>query len=171
VDDKSLENTPPENRSQLERTFFSIPESHWRDVGEDGYRTLSRIQLAIGLALAEIEGQRKARGEAPIVGEAAATTPLPPAELALLMHEVAGQILAEVASDEQDLRQIITTLRTAFTVSWDLYSFTESERVTVAEHMRNLKMRIEDFERELETIRRLKSNRNGGGQKAAGDSA
>jgi hypothetical protein len=39
-------------------------------------------------------------------------------------------------------------------VCWDLYSIRESERVTVAEHMNNLKARIEDFERELVALRR-----------------
>jgi hypothetical protein len=73
------------------------------------------------------------------------------------MHEVASSVLALVAADEQDLRQVISTLRTALAVCWDLYSVPESERVTVAEHMRNLKIRIEDFEGELLEVQRLKN--------------
>ena len=163
MDDKSLDPNRPDDKSQLEPTYFSVPESHWRDVGPEGHHALARLHSAIGLALAQLGP------EAPGVEEPATTTPVAPAELALQMHEVAGQILAEVAADEQDLRQVITTLRTAFTVSWDLYSFTESERVTVADHMTNLKARIEDFERELQTIRRVKTNRNGGKELSSGD--
>jgi hypothetical protein len=79
-----------------------------------------------------------------------------PAELALHLHEVAGAILTRAAADEQSLRQIISTLRTALAVCWDLYSVPESERFTVAEHMRNLRSRIEDFEGELLEVQRLK---------------
>ena len=171
MDDKSLEPNPSDDRSQLEPTYFSVPESHWRDVGPEGYRALLGLQSAIGLALTQLEQELQARGQLSSAPEAAAPTPLAPADLALQMHEVAGQLLAEVAADEQDLRQVIGTLRTAFTVSWDLYSFTESERVTVADHMTNLKARIEDFERELHTIRRLKTNKNGGKAKSSGDSS
>lgn len=154
-----------EDKSQREASYFSVPDSHWRDVGADGYRALAHARTLIDAALAELDRGLHERGETP-VADAGTTSaaPLTPAELALQLHEVAGDLLAEVAPDEQDLRQIITTLRTALAVSWDLYSYKESERVTVAEHIRNLRARIEDFERELLTLRQLKGRTNGSSQ-------
>lgn len=144
-----------DDRAKLEPVYFSLPKTQWQDVGSQAYRALSRIQLSISLALAELEkafpdevGHVNAEASA----SAASGTP-GPAELAFQMHEAAGEMLSHVAGDEQDLRQIIGTLRTGLAVCWDLYSVRESERVTVAEHMRNLKARIEDFERELRALR------------------
>jgi 2-phospho-L-lactate transferase/gluconeogenesis factor (CofD/UPF0052 family) len=136
-------------------SYFSVPESHWRDVGAEGYRNLSRLHAAMGIALARLEEELKLQGE-DVAGPPVSGVAPSPAELALQMHEVAGEILSGVASDEQDLRQIITTLRTAFAVTWDLYSFKETERITVAEHMDNLRARIDDFERELNVVRQAK---------------
>lgn len=144
-----------DDRSSLEPVYFSMPETHWADVGIDSYRALSRVSLEIGLAIGELEKCfpdqiDSTRAEA----SAAAPSKAPaPAELAFQMHEAAGELLTRVAGDEQDLRQIIGTLRTALAVCWDLYSVRESERVTVSEHMHNLKGRIEDFERELRALR------------------
>jgi len=143
-----------DDRSKMESDSFSIPESDWRDVGREAYRPLTRLNLAIGLALSEIE---KKFPDVAIPAEASAPAALgapAPAELALQMHEVAGEILSRAAGDEQSLRQIIGTLRTALAVCWDLYSVRESERTTVSEHMRNLRGRIEDFEQELRALRR-----------------
>lgn len=138
-------------------SYFSVPESHWSDVGLEAYHDLSRLALQIGLVLSELESRFQIPGE-DVAGSPAPVVLATPADLALQMHEVAGRLLVGVAADEQDLRQIITTLRTAFAVSWDLYSFTESERVTVAEHMSNLRTRIDDFERELQALRQTKRN-------------
>src|ERR1700674_3519306 len=145
-----------DDRTQLDPAFFSIPESKWLDVGADSYPDLRRLQLASTVAMAEIDRvipDRDRSGDS--IG--ATTVPVPaPADLALLMHEVAGSLFSRTAADEQDLRQIISTLRTALAVCWDLYSLPESERVTVAEHMRNLKARIEGFEGELLEVQRFK---------------
>ncbi|HLH73356.1 MAG TPA: hypothetical protein VKX96_08725 [Chloroflexota bacterium] len=147
------------DRSQSEPTYFTVPQTYWRDVGDEAYRALSRVHIAIGLALSELERLRPS-GEIltptdlqTFVGSA----PPSPAELALQMHEAAGQLLAAVAGEEQDLRQIIGTLRTALAVCWDLYSWKESHQITVAEHMKNLRRRIDDFDQELRTVLSLKS--------------
>jgi len=145
-----------DDRLRLDPTFFSVPKSQWQEIGWEAYRELSRLNVAIGLALADW-GSRGVGED--VGGEADVATPamvLEPAQLALKMHEVAGRILAASAAEEQDLRQTISTLRTALAVCWDLYSIRESESVTVAEHMKNLRLRIEDFERELVEIRRGK---------------
>jgi hypothetical protein len=146
-----------EDRTQLDPTYFSMPATQWRDVGAEGYAELARLHLAIGLALAEL-GRLQPEllpGDAQEIPSGSVVAPAP-AELALHLNQVAGQLFTQIAADEQDLRQIIGTLRTALAVCWDIYSVRESERVTVAEHMVNLKGRIEDFERELLEIRRLK---------------
>ncbi len=143
-----------DDRSRMEADSFSIPESSWRDVGPDPHPALARLNLAIGLALSEIEQAFPDVRESPAVSAPLGAGAPSPAELALQMHEVAGEILSRVAGDEQNLRQVIGTLRTALAVCWDLYSVRESERTTVSEHMQNLKGRIEDFERELRALRR-----------------
>jgi len=147
-----------DDRTQLDPTFFSMPECGWSDVGRQVFLDLSRIHLAIGLALADLSQLFPDLASATDPGATTAGPTPGPADLALRMHEVAGQILGLCARDEQDLRQIISTLRTGLAVCWDLYSVRESERVTVAEHMRNLRARIEDFERELVALRGLKNS-------------
>lgn len=144
-----------DDRSTLDPVYFSMPATRWPDVGSEAYGALSRVHLAIGLALSELEKSfPDAISTASAQASAASASGAPtPAGLAFQMHEVAGELLSRVAGDEQDLRQIIGTLRTALAVCWDLYSVRESERVTVSEHMHNLKGRIEDFERELRALR------------------
>ena len=151
-----------DDRSRLEPVYFSMPETQWSDVGREAYHALSRVHLAIGLALTELEKSfpdAVSQAAAEASGSVAAGTPRP-AELAFQMHEAAGDLLARVAGDEQNLRQVIGTLRTALAVCWDLYSVRESEKVTVSEHMINLKNRIEDFERELRALRLSQSGDN-----------
>jgi 2-phospho-L-lactate transferase/gluconeogenesis factor (CofD/UPF0052 family) len=145
-----------DDRIKLDPTFFSVPNSRWQEIGGETYRELSRVNVAIGLALADWASLGIGEDVGSDADLAAPAIALQPAQLALKMHEVAGRILAASAAEEQDLRQVISTLRTALAVCWDLYSIRESETVTVAEHMKNLRLRIEDFERELVEIRRGK---------------
>jgi len=145
-----------DDRTRLDPTFFSVPSSRWQDIDGDTFRDLTRINLAISMSLADWAAQGVASDVTDVAEVAVPATSLPPAQLALKLHEIAGKILAASAADEQDLRQVITTLRTALAVCWDLYSVRESETVTVAEHMNSLRLRIEDFERELVEIRRGK---------------
>ena len=146
--------------SQSEPTYFTVPQSYWRDVGPEAYRALSKVNVAIGLALSELERQLPPENVLPPTEvQTFVGAPAAPAELALQMHEVAGELLAAVAGDEQDIRQIIGTLRTALAVCWDLYSWKESYQVTVADHMKNLRLRIDDFERELQNVLTLKSDK------------
>jgi len=151
-----LQGAAVDERARLDPSYFSIPASDWAQVDPAVASELARAHRELGLALQELDRLGvKAATEA---GEPDSAPP--PAELALRMHETAGSLLGQVAADEQGLRQIITTLRTAFAVAWDLYSFRESERVTVAEHMRQLRERIEEFERELLEIQKAKGDPN-----------
>lgn len=143
-----------DDRAQLDPTFFSVPLSDWHTVDAETLRGLAQIHRMIGRALAD--AQQRLPDPGPAENDAPDSN-LPPAQLALQMHEVAGGLMAHAAADEQDLRQIISTLRTGLAVCWDLYSVRESERVTVAEHMLNLRTRIEDFERDLLAIQRRKT--------------
>jgi len=162
-----------DDRAKLDPVYFSLPDSHWCDIGPELYRSLARVHVSIGLALTELERlypDEVSAASAEAAAAAALGTPSP-ADLAFQMHEVAGAVLAHVAGEEQDLRQIIGTLRTSLAVCWDLYSARESERITVAEHMRHLRGRIEDFERELQAVRRAhESRRDAGSGPAAGNS-
>lgn len=143
-----------DERARLDPSYFSIPASDWAQVDPAVAKELARTYRELGLALQTLDRL----GVTPESADAEPESPPPPAELALRMHETAGSLLGQVAADEQGLRQIITTLRTAFAVAWDLYSFRESERVTVAEHMRQLRDRIEEFERELLEIQDAKGS-------------
>ena len=143
-----------DDRTQLDPSYFSVPASDWAQVDPTVANDLARTYRELGLAMQTLDRL----GVTPEAADAEPESPPPPAELALRMHETAGSLLGQVAADEQGLRQIITTLRTAFAVSWDLYSFRKSERVTVAEHIQQLRDRIEEFERELVEIQNAKGN-------------
>jgi hypothetical protein len=148
-----LQGAAVDERSRLDPSYFSVPASDWSQVDPAVAADLARTYRELGLALQALDRlgvSTTLQGGEPDVAP-------PPAELALRMHETAGSLLGQVAADEQGLRQIITTLRTAFAVAWDLYSFRESERVTVAEHMQQLRSKIEEFERELLAIQEAKN--------------
>lgn len=145
-----------DDRTRLDPTYFSIPNSQWQDHDPETFRALTRLNVAIGLALAEWTSQGVGEDTGSDPQDALPSIALAPGPLALQLHEVAGQILAASAGEEQALRQVITTLRTGLAVCWDLYSIPQTEALTVAEHMKNLRIRIEDFERELVELRRGK---------------
>jgi hypothetical protein len=145
-----------DDRTRLDPTYFSVPNSRWQDHDSDTYRALTQVNLAISVALADWKAQGVSDDAGTGPEDTASTLAMAPGPLALKMHEVAGQILSASAGEEQALRQVITTLRTGLAVCWDLYSIPQSEVVTVAEHMRNLRTRIEDFERDLVELRRGK---------------
>jgi hypothetical protein len=145
-----------DDRTKLDPAYFSMPDVGWSEIAADVKRDLTRVHLSIGLALASLAQIQPGEDGGANPGDAVPTVAPDPVKLAFQMHEVAGQILTAAAAEEQSLRQIITTLRTGLAVCWDLYSIRESERVTVAEHMNNLKARIEDFERELVELRRAR---------------
>ena len=145
-----------DDRTRLDPTYFSVPSSRWQDHDRDTFHALTQLNLAISLALADWTAQGFTGDAGGAAEDSTPSVPLAPGSLALKMHEVAGQLLSASAGEEQALRQVITTLRTGLAVCWDLYSIPQSEVVTVAEHMKNLRTRIEDFERDLVELRRGK---------------
>lgn len=72
-----------------------------------------------------------------------------PGEIAWQLYDAAGRLTAASESDEKDLRQVITTLRTALTVAWDMYDLPQSERTTVYQHIERLRTTIQGFEADL----------------------
>ncbi len=122
-------------RRANEAAFYSLPDADWSVVDAD-----LRAELAV--LAREIERALAGAPDAP-----------KPAALAFRLHEVAGRLIDAVAGEEQALRQVISTLRTALAVCWDLYSVQEAAQTTVAQHMQQLRESIEDFERSLRELR------------------
>lgn len=79
-------------------------------------------------------------------------SPPSPAELALDLGAAARELFEVLAPGERDLREIITTLRTALALCWDMYSFPEAAKVSVQAHMERLKADIEGFEADLQQV-------------------
>ncbi len=75
-----------------------------------------------------------------------------PLTLALKAQEMAQRLFAGLAGEERDLRQVITTLRTAHAVAWDMYDARQAERVTVSAHMARLRSTIDEFEADLRRL-------------------
>jgi hypothetical protein len=90
--------------------------------------------------------RRVQSGRAETESEAALTKP---GEMAWRLYDAAGRLTIASGSDEKDLRQMITTLRTALTVAWDMYDLPQSERTTVHQHIERLRTTIQDFEADL----------------------
>ena len=153
-----------DDANTTDSTFFSLPDQDWADLDPKVRSRLSSLYLSIAAALAQSEPSSHGRPELsaasgtgsafPGVAPSGLAEALTPGQLALRMYEVAGSILESSAGDEYDLRQVITTLRTALAVAWDFYGAQTAERVTVAEHMRSLKDHIVEFERELSLLRK-----------------
>jgi hypothetical protein len=122
-----------DERRESEQAFFSIPASGWSTIGPD-----ERADLR---SLSETIAQAVDSGEGP-----------PPNELALKMIEAANRLFVTSVGEERDLRQIITTLRTAMAVCWDMYSADETGRVSVYQHMERLRTTIDEFENDLRTL-------------------
>ena len=140
-----------EARQRGDRAYYSLPETGWDEVDPELAADLCRLHRLLSLARAQLPAEPTA-AEPASGGVADAEAPPTPAQLAFRFYEVANRLWAQAASEEQDLRQVITTLRTALAVCWDLYGVREAERTTVAQFMKQLRERIEDFERDLGVI-------------------
>lgn len=137
-----------ERRDAGDKAYYRLPDMPWNDVDPDvlaGARRLAeQVLVTLGPAAPEEDGASAGRGSQP----AGMITPV---QAALRMYELANRMWQEAAGEERELRQVITTLRTALAVCWDLYSPAEAERTSVSQMMRALRDRIEDFERDLST--------------------
>jgi|SRR5579884_2598208 len=116
--------------------FFRLPQAgNWNDV-DPGLRADVRA-LCATLQAAE-DG-----GDAP--------TPL---EVAMKMSELANRLFEHLTGEERDIRQVISTLRTAHAVAWDFYDAVQATRVSVDEYMRALRRNIDSFENDLHELQK-----------------
>jgi hypothetical protein len=80
-----------------------------------------------------------------------------PLEVALKLNEIASALFEQLAGDERDLRQVISTLRTAHAVAWDMHDAVQATRTTVEQHMEKLRRTIDDFEADLKELQQGRS--------------
>ncbi len=127
--------------SSYDSAYFRPPTTEWDQLSEEDLEVLTNVADALAEWARQVRGGR-GDGE----GEATLTTP---GEMAWRLYDAAGRLTIASASDEKDLRQMITTLRTALTVAWDMYDRPQSERTTVQQHIERLRSTIQDFEADL----------------------
>jgi len=123
------------------------------DAGQQAYFRLSQTDWAAVLpAMRErLTGLRERLDAVLAVGGPSAAAP-GPADLALQLGEVASETFELLAPEERELRQIITTLRTALALCCDLYSVDEARRTSVQALMQRLQADISSFEAELQQV-------------------
>ena len=120
--------------------FFRARPGEWSEIDT---ATLSEVIHLQGL-LADIVGAGVEQRPAPL-------------EVALKLNEIASAIFDQVAGDERDLRQVISTLRTAHAVAWDMHDAVQATRTTVEQHMEKLRATIDDFEADLKELQKGRS--------------
>ena len=96
------------------------------------------------------ELRRLARAIEALAGDPKSSSP---EDIALQMSGLSDRILASVAGDERDLRDMITALRTCLAVTWDMYDKIQADRTTVTEHIENLREQIQGHEADLTALR------------------
>ena len=136
-----------ERREQGDKAYYSLPHTSLDEVEPELGADLRRLHRLLSLARAQLPAET-----GPEEPDQPGEQPPTPAQLAFRLYEVANRLWAQAASDEQDLRQVITTLRTALAVCWDSYSLKEAERTTVIQLMGRLREQIEDFEHDLSEL-------------------
>jgi hypothetical protein len=116
-----------------ESSFTSLPGTSWDLVDAQDRAELARVGRAIDALAADPKSNT-------------------PEDIALQMSGLAARILAAVAGDERDLRDMIQNLRTCLAVTWDMYDKIQADRTTVSEHIENLREQIQGFEAELTAL-------------------
>ena len=120
--------------------YFQVRPGKWTEIET---ATLSEI-LHLQDLLAAIVDPNAERRPAPI-------------EIALKLNEIASALFDQLAGDERDLRQIISTLRTAHAVAWDMHDAVQATQTTVEQHMEKLRLTIDDFESDLRELQEGRS--------------
>jgi hypothetical protein len=117
-----------------ESSFMSLPGTSWELVAADDRAELTRLAAAID-------------------GLAADPKSWTPEDIALMMSGLSARILASVAGNERDLRDMIAALRTCLAVTWDMYDKIQADRTTVSQHIENLRDQIQGHEADLTALR------------------
>jgi hypothetical protein len=117
-----------------ESSFMSLPGTSWELVEADDRAELARLARAIDALAADPKS-------------------MTPEDIALMMSGLSARILASVAGNERDLRDMISALRTCLAVTWDMYDKIQSDRTTVSQHIENLRDQIQGHEADLTALR------------------
>jgi hypothetical protein len=117
-----------------ESSFMSLPGTSWELVDAEDRAELTRLAAAIQALAAEPKSST-------------------PEDIALMMSGLSARILASVAGNERDLRDMIAALRTCLAVTWDMYDKIQADRTTVSEHIENLRDQIQGHEADLTALR------------------
>lgn len=117
-----------------ESSYLSLPGTSWHLVSAEDRDALRRLAGTIDALASDPKAAS-------------------PEDLALEMSNLSGRILAEVAGDERDLREMIANLRVCLAVSWDMYDKIQADRTTVSEHIENLRDQIQGLEADLTALR------------------
>jgi hypothetical protein len=110
--------------------FFRMPTGEWSDVSPE-------LRSELGRLCGDVEDRA-------------------PAELAMRLSELANRLFEQLSPDERDVRQVISTLRTAHAVAWDFYDAVQATRVSVDEYMRALRQNIDSFEDDLSELQKAR---------------
>lgn len=117
-----------------ESSYLSLPTTDWNAVpGEER------------AALRALAGTIDALASDP--------TAASPEDLALQMSGISQRILASIAGEERDLREMIQSLRVCLAVTWDMYDAIQADQTSVTQHMDNLKEQIQGLEADLTALR------------------
>lgn len=114
--------------------FFRVRPASWSEIDEATRADVVRLH---GMLASVFSESAEARG---------------PIDTALRLNELANRLFEQVAGDERDLRQVISTLRTAHAVAWDMHDAVQASRTTVEQHMRQLRETIDSFESDLRQL-------------------
>ena len=117
-----------------ESSYLSLPSTSWSTVSSDEKEALIRTARLIDALLTDPKA-------------------ITPEDLAMMMSGIANRILAEVAGEERDLRDMIHALRTTLATSWDMYDAIQSDKTSVTEHIERLRDQIQELEADLTNLR------------------
>lgn len=128
-----------------DKAFYSLPGGDWAEIDAEAASGLRQLAGRI------LQATNRLPGEA-IAADVAVEAVVSPMQLAFLLFQSANDLWTAVAPEDHDLRQVISTLRTALAVCWDTYNPIEAETATVTDFMGRLRDQIEEFERDLLTF-------------------
>ena len=123
-------------QQSLHDAFFSLPVGTWEDVFPAVADDLSSLQEQLSELLA---GDARARESSPSL-------------FALQLALLSRLIFDTLAPEERDVREVISTLRTALAACLDLCPETLRSQSTVAELMAQMRSAIDSFESDLVTL-------------------
>ena len=117
-----------------ESSYLSLPTTDWNAVPAEERQALRELARSIDALPSE-------------------DNPYSPEDMALQMSGISSRILAAIAGDERDLRDMIHNLRVCLAVTWDMYDAVQADRTTVTQHLENLRETIQGLEADLTALK------------------